>query len=77
MDDHEKQAELQQLRDRVERLESEIDQSRGTAQWQPTGYYTAYYATSGFMLGIFGAATSLLVNVICAPLVGKSPLELI
>jgi len=77
MDDHEKQAELQQLKERVERLEMEIEQSHTTAPWQPTGYYTAYYATSGFMLGIFGAATSLLVNVISAPLVGKSPLELI
>ena len=29
------------------------------------------------MLGIFGAMTSLLVNVICAPIAGKTPLELI
>ena len=28
------------------------------------GYYTAYYVVAGAMLGIFGAATSLLFNVI-------------
>lgn len=72
-----KQAELEQLKERLEKLESEIEQSRPAVHWQPSGYYTAYYATSGFMLGIFGAITSLLVNVIGAPLTGKSPLELI
>jgi len=77
MESQEKQAELQELKARVERLETEIDQARPVSHWQPTGYYTAYYATSGFMLGIFGAITSLVVNVISAPLVGKSPLELI
>lgn len=77
MESHEKLAELQELKSRVERLEAEIDQARPETHWQPTGYYTAYYATSGFMLGIFGAITSLLVNVISAPLAGKSPLELI
>lgn len=29
------------------------------------------------MLGIFGAMTSLLANVVCAPIAGKTPLELI
>ncbi len=77
MDKPEKQAELQQLKDRVEKLESEIEQSRPVTHWQPSGYYTAYYATSGFLLGIFGAMASLLVNVVGAPLAGKSPLELI
>ncbi len=77
MDNQDKQAELQQLKERVEKLETEIEQARPVSHWQPSGYYTAYYATSGFLLGIFGAMTSLLVNVIGAPLAGKSPLELI
>ena len=47
------------------------------AGWQPSGYYTAYYATAGFLLGSFGAMASLLFNVIGAPIAGKSPLELI
>ena len=45
--------------------------------WQASGYYTAYYATAGFLLGIFGAMASLLFNVIGAPIAGKTPLELI
>ena len=45
--------------------------------WRATGYYSAYYATAGFLLGSLGAIVSLLCNVIAAPLAGKSPLELI
>ena len=47
------------------------------AGWQPSGYYTAYYATAGFLLGSVGAMASLLFNIIGAPIAGKSPLELI
>ncbi|MCA9185146.1 MAG: hypothetical protein KDA99_05980, partial [Planctomycetales bacterium] len=37
----------------------------------------AYYATTGFMLGIFGAAASLLFNVVGSAWVNQSPLKLI
>ena len=40
-------------------------------------YYSAYYATAGFMLGSIGAIASLLFNLVGAPIAGKSPLELI
>ena len=33
---------------------------------EPPSYYTAYYATAGFLLGIFGAMASLLFNVVGA-----------
>jgi hypothetical protein len=71
-----KQAELLELRQRAAHLEAELaaaDQPR----WRPTGYYGAYFATTGFMLGIFGAAASLLLNVVGSTLVGRHPLELI
>ena len=45
--------------------------------WRATGYYSAYYATAGFLLGSLGAIASLLFNMVGAPLAGKSPLELI
>lgn len=72
-----KQQELAKLRERVRQLESELTDSQSTSQWPPKGFYTEYYATSGFILGMFGAIASLLVNVIGAPIVGKSPLEMI
>lgn len=71
-----KQREIDALRERARVLELEIESEESTS-WRPTGFYGAYYATTGFLLGIFGAMTSLLANVIAAPIVGKSPLELI
>ena len=75
----EKQAELGRLRAEIARLEAEIGAASDTPRrlWQPTEYYTAYYATTGFMLGMFGAIASLLFNVVGATLLGKHPLKLI
>ena len=61
----------------MQQLEAEIVKEQAEKGWRPSGYYTAYYATAGFVLGIFGAMASLLFNVICAPIAGKTPLELI
>ena len=74
-----KRQELEQLRQRVEQLESELDAPSGEAPapYWPTQFYTAYYATSGFMLGIFGALTSLLFNVVGASIFEEYPLQLI
>ena len=76
MDLEAKRHELEQLLDRARRLEDEIE-SEPSPSWRPPKSYFAYYATTGFMLGIFGAMTSLLVNVIGAPIAGKEPLQLI
>ena len=75
--DDRKVQELEELRSRVQTLESELRIEESSGQWPPKGFYAEYYATTGFILGMFGAAMSLLVNVIGAPIVGKSPLELI
>lgn len=72
-----KQREIEELRNRLEKLEEDVKKSSPVPEWKPSGYYVAYYATTGFMMGIFGAVASLAVNVIGAPLAGKSPLELI
>ena len=67
--------ELEELRDRVAKLEREVQTP--VDEWRPDEFYTAYYATTGFMLGIFGATTSLLFNVIGSLIVGQHPLKLI
>jgi hypothetical protein len=79
MDDTErtaKIAELERLRAEARQLEDQLERA-AEQPWQASGYYAAYYATAGFVLGMFGAAASLLFNVIGATLFGKHPLELI
>jgi hypothetical protein len=76
----EKQRRLEELRAQVQQLEAEIGESaqpQPPDQWQATGYYTAYYATTGFILGGIAAMSSLLFNVVGALAFGKHPLELI
>jgi len=49
----------------------------GRADWRTSGYYLSYYATAGFFLGIAGALTSLVFNIVGSLAVGQSPLRLI
>jgi len=72
-----KQRELAELTSRVERLELDLAIDRAARPFQPQGFYTAYYATTGFLLGIFGAMSSLLLNIVGSVLVRQHPLELI
>jgi hypothetical protein len=59
-----KRRELAELKRRVESLEAELDATASTPSGRFGGYYAAYYATTGFLLGMFGASTSLLFNVV-------------
>jgi hypothetical protein len=72
-----KRRQLDELKSQVAKLEGELTAGETVAPFQPTGYYTAYYATMGFMLGIFGALASLIFNVVGSLIVGQYPLELI
>lgn len=73
-----KQAEIEELRERVRQLEAELSAAgEQPAPWPPAGFYWEYYATTGFLLGMLGAMSSILINVIGAPIAGKSPLELV
>jgi hypothetical protein len=65
--------ELEQLQAQVQRLEAELGQEATAGQWPPRTYYTAYHVLAGFVLGMFGAATSLLFNVVGALLVPPPP----
>jgi hypothetical protein len=75
--DARKLQELAALRARVQDLEADVEHESTEGQWPPQQFYAEYYATTGFLLGVFGAAMSLLVNVIGATVAGKNPLELI
>ena len=70
-----KQTELQELKARVADLETELHPP--PAHWEGSGSYLDYHATSGFMLGMFGAIVSLLFNVIGSLLIGQHPMRLI
>lgn len=72
------EAELKQLKKRLSELESQQSEDVPPAAWAPpTGHYAYYEAASGFMLGIFGAIVSLVVNVIGSVVAGLDPLQLI
>ena len=77
MDTLAKESELADLKRRVSELETQLATETEYAPFRPSGYYTAYYATTGFLLGIFGAMASLLFNVVGSVLTGRHPLELI
>ncbi|RIK85342.1 MAG: hypothetical protein DCC67_04105 [Planctomycetota bacterium] len=77
MSHQDKVSELADLQARVAQLEEQINAEAARAAFRPKGFYTGYYATTGFMLGIFGAVASLMFNVVGATLTGRHPLELI
>lgn len=78
--------EIEALRQRLAALEGEFvaassvdgsSSSASSADWRTSGYYLSYYATAGFFLGIAGALTSLVFNIVGSLAVGQSPLKLI
>lgn len=77
MDFSSKHQEFEALKARVDQLETELREAEAAGPWQPAGYYSAYHATGGFVLGGLAAAVALLINVIGAPVAGKQSLELI
>lgn len=76
MDAEAKRRQLEDLRSEVRRLERELE-ADPAPDWQPTSYYTAYHVLAGCVLGMFGAASSLLFNIVGSALVGQHPLQLI
>ncbi len=64
MEHEQKLARIAELRQELLELEAELAREVPPEHWRPTGYYATYYATTGLLLGIFGAAMSLLANVI-------------
>jgi hypothetical protein len=56
--------ELDDMRERVANLESELDTDQAANGHWKYEYYTGYYATAGFMLGMVGALASLMFNIV-------------
>ncbi|MBM4077617.1 MAG: hypothetical protein FJ267_18475 [Planctomycetes bacterium] len=65
------------MKTKVAELERELENTQTDEAWSPSGFYFAYYATTGFLLGGFAALVALIVNMIGAPLAGRHPMELI
>ena len=73
-----KQQEFDALKQRVVELERELAAAQVDESWRlSAGFYPAYAATTGFLLGGIAAVVALAVNVVGAMLVGRHPLELI
>lgn len=70
MDQAARRAELNKLRIQVAPLESELIPEGGRREWPPRAYYTTYHILAGMVLGLAGAMTSLLFNIIGAAMVG-------
>ena len=72
----EKLREIGRLLKRVHQLENEIAHDVPHDNWPPP-YYTTYQVMSGCVFGMFGAAVSLIVNVIGSLMFQQHPLQLI
>lgn len=72
-----KKRELLALKAQVAALESDLADNQIPPDWSPVKFYSAYYATVGFVLGGFAAMVSLLFNVIGSTVAGKHSLEII
>lgn len=78
MDREERLQELAALKTRVSALEAELaGRAARPAQWAPETYYTTYHLLAGMVLGMVGAAASLLFNIVGSAMVDQNPLHLI
>jgi hypothetical protein len=77
MDARTKHEELNHLKARIKRLEAELAEEDAAREALTSDYYPVYSATTGSLLGIFGAAASLLFNIVGSLAAGKNPLELV
>jgi hypothetical protein len=64
MDRADKEQRLAELRAEVELLENELASEAPPDEWAPKGYYFTYDVLAGAVLGLFGAAISLLFNIV-------------
>ena len=77
MERDEKFKQLDRLRSEVASLEADIGTDISPTAWVPQHYYATYHILAGMVLGLAGAITSLVFNIVGAAMVGKHPLELI
>jgi hypothetical protein len=79
MNREEKLREVERLQKEIEKLKSELEKEETAtpSHWAPSEYYTTYHVLAGMILGLFGAVSSLLFNIVGSVLVGQYPLQLI
>lgn len=77
MDLQTKLTELQRLEAETEKVRGEIYAATHPTAWAPKEYYTMFHILAGMILGIIGAGSSLLFNVIGSLVFGQHPLQLI
>ncbi len=70
-------AEAEKLRARLAALEAELAGRPSLPEWPPRSYYTTYHILAGMVLGLISAASSLLLNIVGAAMMGLHPLHLI
>lgn len=76
MDPKTRQRKIEQHREAIRSLESEVV-AAAPRSWPPSGYYLTWHLAVGMLLGTLGATVSLLANALAAPLFGQRSLELI
>ncbi len=72
-----KREALNALKHQVSMLEAEITEQDIPRDWKPEKFYSAYYITTGFVLGGVAAMASLLFNVIGSTITQRNSLEII
>ena len=78
MDAEQKLLELDELRQRIARLEDEASRAvEREPAYPPRSFYTVYHLLAGMVLGLIAAASSLLFNIVGSAMVGQHPLQLI
>jgi hypothetical protein len=77
MEREEKIRELERLEAQAQELREELEGATEPGPWPPSGYYGTFHVLSGMILGFFGAAASLLLNVVGSAAIRQHPLELI
>jgi hypothetical protein len=77
-DAQQKLSEIEELRQRIARLEDEAAGAIGREPtYPPRSYYTIYHLLAGMVLGLIAAASSLVFNIVGSAMVGQHPLQLI
>jgi hypothetical protein len=69
--------ELDALRAREAELQRRLESRSEETDWRQGGYYWTYHATTGALLGMLAASTSLVANVVGAAALHGDPLRLI
>jgi hypothetical protein len=73
MDRTAKEQEILRLRSEADRIAQELEAETTPEEWPPKSYYFTYHVLAGTVLGLFGAATSLLANIVGALIIPPPP----